>query len=94
MIRVKLKRKLTFKGHYEYKFVHTDRVRNALRYLMRNNEWYDDVTFNEDWVNSLDGNDHDEEVENIKHETVCQETAEKTDEENTPEDQAEEVLTH
>jgi len=29
MIRIKLKRKLTYKGHYEYKFAHTDHVKTA-----------------------------------------------------------------
>jgi len=64
MIRVKLKRKLTFKGHYEYMYVRTDRVRNALRYLMANNKWYSDVAWNNEWVNTLNGTD-DEEEQNI-----------------------------
>ncbi|XP_077060978.1 uncharacterized protein LOC143713540 [Siphateles boraxobius] len=53
MIRVKLKRKLTYKGHYEYKFVHTDHVKTALEYLKENNKWYEDVEFNETWINPL-----------------------------------------
>ncbi|XP_039509525.1 uncharacterized protein LOC120464209 [Pimephales promelas] len=57
MIRIKLKRKLTYKGHYEYKYVSTDRVRHALSYLVRHNKWYNDVEFNEQWVNSLNATD-------------------------------------
>lgn len=37
MLRVKLKRKLTYKGHYEYQFVDPMRVRRALRYLKETN---------------------------------------------------------
>ncbi|XP_062409039.1 uncharacterized protein LOC134100005 [Sardina pilchardus] len=87
MIRVKLKRKLTYKGHYEYMYVHTDRVRNALRYLMANNKWYGDVTMNDEWVNSLNGTDQHE--ENTK-----QETPDNSDDENVPEEQAEEDVTY
>ncbi|XP_065140712.1 uncharacterized protein [Paramisgurnus dabryanus] len=53
MIKIKLKRKLTYKSHYEYKYVHTDHVRNALWYLVKQNKFYNDVEFNEQWVNSL-----------------------------------------
>jgi hypothetical protein len=89
MIRVKLKRKLTYKGHYEYMFVHTDRVRNALRYLLANNKWYDDVTLNNEWVNSLNGTDQLDAEENSR-----QEPADNSDDENTLEEQAEEDLTY
>ncbi|XP_067257297.1 uncharacterized protein [Chanodichthys erythropterus] len=53
MIRVKLKRKLTYKGHYEYKFVHVDKVKTALKYLQQYNKCYTDVEFNESWINPL-----------------------------------------
>ncbi|XP_041957559.1 uncharacterized protein LOC121715728 [Alosa sapidissima] len=87
MIRVKLKRKLTYKGHYEYMYVHTDRVRNALRYLMANNKWYGDVTMNDKWVNSLNGTDQHEE-------STKQETPANSDDENVPDEQAEEDVTY
>ncbi|XP_041961680.1 uncharacterized protein LOC121719960 [Alosa sapidissima] len=87
MIRVKLKRKLTYKGHYEYMYVHTDRVRNALRYLMANNKWYGDVTMNDKWVNSLNGTDQHEE-------STKQETPANSDDDNVPEEQAEEDVTY
>ncbi|KAK0137033.1 hypothetical protein N1851_026783 [Merluccius polli] len=81
MIRVKLKRKLTYKGHYEYMFVHTDRVRNALRYLLANNKWYDDVTLNNEWVNTLNGTDHLD-----AEEKSTQQPADNSDNENTHEE--------
>ncbi|KAI4872883.1 hypothetical protein NFI96_009167 [Prochilodus magdalenae] len=54
MIRIKLKRKLTYKGHYEYKFVNPDKIKNALLYLKGHNPFYRDVQFNSDWVNPLE----------------------------------------
>ncbi|KAK0145468.1 OTU domain-containing protein 4 [Merluccius polli] len=89
MIRVKLKRKLTYKGHYEYMFVHTDRVRNALRYLLVNNKWCDDVTLNDEWVNTLNGTDQLDAEENSR-----QEPADNSDDENTHAEQEEEDLTY
>ncbi|XP_044191600.1 LOW QUALITY PROTEIN: uncharacterized protein LOC122969723, partial [Thunnus albacares] len=53
LLQVKLKRKLTFKGHYEYQFVDTSRVRQALEYLKRTNMYYNDIEFNEEWVNEF-----------------------------------------
>ncbi|XP_046348179.2 uncharacterized protein LOC124128768 [Haliotis rufescens] len=53
MIRVKLKRKITYKGHYQYQFVNKAHVNNALEYLRTNNTWYRDVNINEEWVNPL-----------------------------------------
>ncbi|KAK0134798.1 OTU domain-containing protein 4 [Merluccius polli] len=88
MIRVKLKRKLTYKGHYEYMYVRTDQVRNALRYLMANNKWYDDVTWNNEWVNTLNGTDEDQE------QNINQEEAVNSDDDNAAEGQAEEELTY
>uniref|UniRef100_A0A9J7WX60 ATP-dependent DNA helicase n=1 Tax=Cyprinus carpio carpio TaxID=630221 RepID=A0A9J7WX60_CYPCA len=53
MIPIKLKRKLTYKGHYEYKFVNSDKIKTALTYLKENNKWYTDVEFNKTWINPL-----------------------------------------
>ncbi|KAK3100565.1 hypothetical protein FSP39_021862 [Pinctada imbricata] len=47
ILRVKLKRKLSYKGHYDYKFVNTSHVHNALKYLKENNKWYKDTEINE-----------------------------------------------
>ena len=70
-------------------FVHTDRVRKALRYLLANNKWYDDVTLNNEWVNCLNGTDQLDAEENSR-----QEPADNSDDENTLEEQAEEDLTY
>ncbi|XP_048834537.1 uncharacterized protein LOC125709770 [Brienomyrus brachyistius] len=53
MIRVKLKRKLTYKGHYKFEFVHPEKVKKALMYLTENNKFYTNVQFNDDWINPL-----------------------------------------
>ena len=53
LIRVKLKRKLCYKGYYRYKFVNKDKVLKALQYLCKNNKWYSDITINEEWSNDL-----------------------------------------
>ena len=53
LLPVKLKRKLTYKGHYEYQFVDTMHVRQALQLLKESNVHYKDVVFNEDWVNEF-----------------------------------------
>ncbi|XP_065139046.1 uncharacterized protein [Paramisgurnus dabryanus] len=89
MVRIKLKRKLTYKGHYEYKYVHTDRVRNALKYLIRCNRWYKDVEINERWVNSLD-----EPPENVVCDEMQEQDVENGDEQNDPEEETEEDLTY
>ncbi len=53
LIPVKLKRKLTYKGHYDYKYVHTEKIKTALAYLKQNNQLYTDVEFNNSWTNNL-----------------------------------------
>ncbi|XP_053179094.1 uncharacterized protein LOC128362380 [Scomber japonicus] len=53
LLLVKLKRKLTYKGHYEYQFVDTMRVRKALQFLKETNVYYKDVDFNEEWLNAF-----------------------------------------
>ena len=50
LVPFKLKRKLSYKGHYIYDYVHPDKVMSALRWLKANNPLYKDVTINEDWV--------------------------------------------
>nr|XP_061838349.1 uncharacterized protein LOC133620798 isoform X2 [Nerophis lumbriciformis] len=53
LLQVKLKRKLTYKGHYEYQFVDSWRVRRAIEYLKRTNVLYKDIEFNEEWLNEF-----------------------------------------
>ncbi|XP_002733238.1 uncharacterized protein LOC100378309, partial [Saccoglossus kowalevskii] len=61
MIQVKLKRKLTYKGHYQYQFVNDSHIKNALRYLKMNNKWYNNVEYNTDWTNPLSRIDEENE---------------------------------
>ncbi|XP_029931521.1 uncharacterized protein LOC115376171 [Myripristis murdjan] len=75
LLQVKLKRKLTYKGYYEYQFVDTLRVRQALEYLKRTNVHYRDIDFNDEWVNEF----------------VRQEDREKEEAESGSEDEAVEV---
>ncbi|XP_052421004.1 uncharacterized protein LOC127964736 [Carassius gibelio] len=93
MIKIKLKRKLTYKGHYEYKYVSTDRVRHALSYLVRHNKWYNDVEFNEQWINSLNAVD---EVENCDDdfEMEEQDVTDKNEDDKVVQDDPEEDITY
>ena len=43
ILRVKLKRKLCYKGYYEYQFVNTNSVQTALEHLKTKNKWYSSV---------------------------------------------------
>lgn len=53
LLPVKLKRKLTYKGHYEYQFVDSMRIKQALQYLKGTNSLYKDIEFNEAWLNEF-----------------------------------------
>ncbi|XP_071963919.1 uncharacterized protein [Antedon mediterranea] len=67
LISVKLKRKLSYKGYYKYKFVNTSNVIQALEYLQDHNKWYFDVAIDENWHNYLS-------KENIESKTTNQQT--------------------
>ncbi|TKS65620.1 ATP-dependent DNA helicase PIF1 [Collichthys lucidus] len=53
LLPIKLKRKLTYKGHYEYEYVDTTHIKQALQYLKDNNIYYKDVHFNTEWLNEF-----------------------------------------
>ncbi len=86
MIRVKLKRKLAYKGYYQYEFVRKEHVETALQYLKQNNKWYRDIEIDTEWSNSLseeacDVEDEDHKVE-VKDEVEdVNDNEEETDEE-------------
>ena len=50
MVPMKLKRKLSYKGHYMYEYVRPDKVLNALKWLKTNNILYKDISVHTDWV--------------------------------------------
>lgn len=93
MLRVKLKRKLNYKGYYEYRFINPANLTSALEYLKQNNQWYEGVAINRE-MDSFDGN-----------EDLPQEQTEPCDEDSEPQqvaidsclqpvDIAQEVLDH
>ncbi|XP_063048465.1 uncharacterized protein LOC134442065 [Engraulis encrasicolus] len=94
MIRVKLKRKVSYRGHYEFMFVHTERVRKALQYLIQNNRWYGDVILNDQWVNSLDGTDQNDEADNHNKDKVDDNNSDNNEDNDDAEQNEEEDLTY
>lgn len=56
LLRVKLKRKLNYKGYYEYQFINPANLTSALEYLKQNNQWYEGVAINRE-MDSFDGNE-------------------------------------
>lgn len=54
LIKVKLKRKLSFKGHYLYQQISPNKVKNALAYLKEHNPHYASVNIRDDY-NTLEG---------------------------------------
>ncbi|XP_062609537.1 uncharacterized protein LOC134271330 [Saccostrea cucullata] len=54
LLRVKLKRKLSYKGYSEYQFVDPKHILEALKYLKLNNQWYEDVAIDTNWKGHLD----------------------------------------
>ncbi|XP_071965644.1 uncharacterized protein [Antedon mediterranea] len=78
LISVKLKRKLSYKGYYKYKFVNTANVIQALRYLQDHNKCYFDIAINEEWHNYLS-------EDNIERETT-------NENENNEEEEKEEEI--
>ena len=59
LVPLKLKRKLSYKGHYLYDFVRPDKVIGALRWLKDNNPLYKDVAMNDNWVQDSLANNSD-----------------------------------
>lgn len=53
LLKVKLKRKLTYKGYEEYQFVNRKHLDEALLFLKENNIWYSDITLEENWQNPI-----------------------------------------
>ena len=51
LIKVKLKRKLQYKGHYNYQQINPSNVKSAFMYLKEHNKYYKDINFDEDWLN-------------------------------------------
>ncbi|XP_042610591.1 uncharacterized protein LOC122144028 [Cyprinus carpio] len=69
LVCIKLKRKLTYKGHYKYQYVDANNIKLALCYLKKHNKYYSDVMFNEDWLNEFHRQDIAENDDNSIEET-------------------------
>ncbi|XP_070549849.1 uncharacterized protein [Ptychodera flava] len=86
MIRVKLKRKLSYKGHYQYQYVNDFKIKSALHYLTMNNKWYRGISFNKDWRNPLSRIDEGDECisdeDGTRHESDKQKTEPQDDARN------------
>ncbi|XP_063435688.1 uncharacterized protein LOC134716608 [Mytilus trossulus] len=53
LVKVKLKRKLQYKGYEEYQFVDTKHLEEALSFLKEKNDWYSNVEINGEWLNPI-----------------------------------------
>lgn len=62
LLRVKLKRKLSYKSYYEYQFINTTHVNTALDYLKQNNKWYTGISINRN-IESFESNEDAEQNE-------------------------------
>ena len=77
VLRVKLKRKLSYKGYQEYQFVHPHHLTTALNFLITNNEWYKNVQVDTDFETKTNFSDcfiEDNETENENEEQETFET--------------------
>ncbi|XP_063411255.1 uncharacterized protein LOC134694188 [Mytilus trossulus] len=53
LVKVKLKRKLQYKGYEEYQFVDTKHLEEALSFLKEKNDWYSNVEIDGEWLNPI-----------------------------------------
>ncbi|XP_052700234.1 uncharacterized protein LOC128177537 [Crassostrea angulata] len=100
LLRVKLKRKLSYKGYFEYQFVSPRHIKAALEFLKKNNKWYQEVSINSNWTenddqclmsDSIDTNESNHETPEIEinhNQEVASDTC------LQPVDIAQEVLDH
>ncbi|XP_062597054.1 uncharacterized protein LOC134258504 [Saccostrea cucullata] len=61
LLKVKLKRKLNYKGYSEYQFVDPKHICEALKFLKLNNQWYEDVAVDTNWKGQIE----DEEISDV-----------------------------
>ncbi|XP_077976185.1 uncharacterized protein LOC120334975 [Styela clava] len=63
MLTIKIKRKLSYKGYYDYQVVDKGNLRDAIMWLKENNDFYTDVTFNEIWNPDINLREEEEDEE-------------------------------
>ena len=59
LVPLKLKRKLSYKGHYLYDYVSPEKLTKALKWLKANNPLYADIEIADDWVESALADDEE-----------------------------------
>ncbi|XP_064402301.1 uncharacterized protein LOC135348074 [Halichondria panicea] len=59
LVPLKLKRKLSYKGHYLYDYVSPERLSNALIWLKANNSLYAHINICDDWVTNAIADDQE-----------------------------------
>lgn len=93
LLRVKLKRKLNYKGYVEYQFVNPKHISEALDFLKQNNQWYGNLTIDTNWNETFDNCQEMSETVDIASEDDEQQGI-ATDTCLQPVDIAQEVLDH
>ena len=88
LIRVKLKRKLAYKGHHMCQDISPTKIRNALMWLKANNPLYKDTKINFDQFNAMDGDQliHNDEMSDDDSSSEGESEYETDDEEEPNED--------
>lgn len=57
VVPLKLKRKLSYKGHYMHEYIRPKKVMDALQWLQQNNPLYKDITICSDWERQWEDDD-------------------------------------
>ncbi|KAK7878888.1 hypothetical protein WMY93_034234, partial [Mugilogobius chulae] len=87
-------------GHYEYHFVDTNHLLEALKYLKENNHYYKDIEINHDWNNvfAKEEENSNQEEASIEEEITCEEKQTEedsnaiTNKSETPDEEEDETL--
>ena len=76
LIKVKLKRKLQYKGYHQFQWINPTKVQQAVQFLINHNKWYSDVTLQNKWYNQDD-------IEDMLLDENSQDTVSKDNDETT-----------
>lgn len=70
IVKVKLKRRLSYRSHYQYQFVRTEHVKITLEYLIKNTKWYADIEVSDQWINPLEKTEEVEDEFEVEDEPI------------------------
>jgi hypothetical protein len=90
IISVKLKRKLNYKGHVNFKVVRTSKVKSALGYLRQHNPLYKDIEIDRNWDTNVEDDALRQLVENADRTAETQDANSEDQQANESEDATEE----